>query len=51
MSMKLREMLDKRNKAITDARTFVDKADSEKRALTTEERASYDAAMKEEGEF
>jgi len=40
-------MLDKRNKAITDARTFVDKADSEKRALTTEERASYDAAMKE----
>jgi HK97 family phage major capsid protein len=47
MSANLREMLEKRNKAVTDARVIVDKADAEKRALTTEEKVNYDAYMKD----
>lgn len=44
---KLREMLDKRNTLITEARALVDKADTEKRNLTTEEKVRYDAIMKD----
>ena len=47
MSAKLREMLDKRNKAVTDARALIDKADVEKRVLTAEEKTSYDAFLKD----
>jgi HK97 family phage major capsid protein len=42
---KLREMLDKRNALITSARALVDKADAEKRSLTTEEKVTYDKTM------
>ena len=47
MSAKLREMLEKRNNAVTLARGFVDKADTEKREMTPEEVRQYDGHMKE----
>ena len=47
MSVKLREMLDKRNKAVTDARTLIDKAEAEKRDLTTGEKTGYEAFIKD----
>jgi len=42
---KLQEMRDARGKAIADARTILDKADAEKRSLSTEESAQYDTAF------
>ena len=45
MSVKLREMLDKRNTAVTQARTLVDKADTEKRSMTDDEKRQYDGYM------
>jgi HK97 family phage major capsid protein len=47
MSAKLREMLDKRNTMITQARAIVDKAEKEKRELNAEEKVNYDNAMKD----
>jgi HK97 family phage major capsid protein len=41
MSQKLQELRDARGKAIHDARAILDKADAEKRSLTTEEDAKY----------
>ena len=38
MASKLQEKLDKRNTAITQGRAFVDKADTEKRAMTDDEK-------------
>jgi len=51
MNAKLREMLDKRNRLITEARTVVDKADAEKRAMTDEEKGRYDTIMKDAGDI
>ena len=42
---KLQEMRDARGKAIADARTILDKADAEKRSLSTEESTNYDVAF------
>lgn len=39
--MKLKELREKRGELLADARALVDKADAEKRALTTEEDAKY----------
>jgi len=39
---KLQEMRDARGKAIADARSILDKADTEKRSLSAEENATYD---------
>ncbi|QXE85978.1 phage major capsid protein [Geomonas nitrogeniifigens] len=47
MSVKLREMLEKRNVAVTAARAMVDKADSEKRSLNEDEQRQYDAHLDE----
>lgn len=45
--MNIPELLQKRAKAIADARAFLDKAEAEKRALTQEEQNSYDTAFAE----
>ena len=42
---KLQEMRDARGKAIADARSILDKAEAEKRSLSTEESTNYDAAF------
>lgn len=47
MSIELRELLDKRNTAVTAARAFVDKADNEKRNMTDDEERQYNAHMEE----
>ena len=47
MSAKLREMLEKRNRSVTEARALVDKAETEKREMSAEETGQYDALMKE----
>ena len=41
MSQKLKEMRDARGQAVHDARAILDKADAEKRALTSEEDGKY----------
>jgi len=46
-----KELLEKRAKLISDARTIVDKADGESRELTAEERELFDKAYKEAGEL
>lgn len=51
MSVKLRELLEKRNKAVTEARALVDKADTEKRALSDEEKRQSDAFLKDAGDL
>lgn len=45
MTDKVQDLREKRAKALEQARNIVNKGDAEKRALTDEERASYDAAM------
>lgn len=47
MSLELREKLEKRNKAITEARSIVEKAEAEKRALNENEKRQYDLFMKD----
>jgi hypothetical protein len=47
MASKLQEMLDDRNRLITEARTLVDKADKEKRNMTDEENGRYETIMKD----
>jgi len=47
MQAKLRELQEKRNRAITEARALLDKADAEKRAMTAEERAQSDSLLNE----
>jgi len=47
MSAKLREMLEKRNRAVTEGRALVDKAEAEKRELSAEEKGQYDALLSE----
>lgn len=45
MSAKLREMLDKRNTLITQARALLDKAEAEHRNLSTEGKTQYDKML------
>jgi len=47
MSAKLREMLEKRNRSVTEARALVDKSEAEKREMSAEETGQYDALMKD----
>lgn len=47
MSVKLREMLEKRNVAVTQARALVDVAEKEKREMNDEEKRQYDAHMQD----
>jgi HK97 family phage major capsid protein len=47
MASKLQEKLDKRNTAITAGRALVDKADTEKRAMTTDEDRQYKSYLSE----
>lgn len=47
MSVKLREMLEKRNRNVTEARALVDKAETEKRNMTDDEKRQYDGFMTE----
>lgn len=51
MSVKLRELLEKRNRSVTEARAIIDKADNEKRALSDDEKRQSDALLKEAGDF
>lgn len=50
MSAALRELTEKRNRAITEARSLLDKAETEKRSLTEDEKRQSDALLKEAGE-
>ena len=43
MSKKLAELLEERNRLVKQSREVLDKAETEKRALTTEETTTYDA--------
>lgn len=47
MSVKLRELLEKRNRAITEGRALVNKAEVEKRELTDDEKRQVDAHIAE----
>ena len=49
--MKLNELLEKRAKAVADARTILDAAQAESRDLTDEESAKYDALMADAGKL
>ena len=49
--MKLNELLEKRAKAVADARAILDAAQAEGRDLTDEESAKYDALMAEAGKL
>lgn len=49
--MDLKELRDKRGKAVADARAILDTAEAEKRALTPEEDAQYSALIKEVGDL
>jgi HK97 family phage major capsid protein len=48
---KLREIQEKRNKAITAARALLDNAETEKRSMTDEEKRQSDALLKEAGDL
>ena len=48
MAKDLRELHEKRVKSIADARVLVDKADAEKRQMTSEEDRQYEAYMEDE---
>lgn len=50
-AVNLKELRDKRGKAVADARAILDKAEAEKRALTAEEDASYKAAFARQEEL
>lgn len=45
--MTIKEMLERKNKLITDARAILDSAETEKRKLTTEQDAEYETLMGE----
>lgn len=49
--MTLKELLEKRAKAVADARSIQDKADKEKRDLTADEAKQVDAHLKESHDF
>jgi HK97 family phage major capsid protein len=49
--MTVKELLEKRAKAIADARAIYNKAEQEKREPTAEERQQFDALMKQAAEF
>lgn len=51
MNAKLRELQEKRNRSITEARALLDKADAEKRSMTAEERGQSDALLNEAQEI
>lgn len=51
MAKDIRELMEKRSKAVADARILVDKADEEKRALTAEEEGQWNACMQDEQRF
>lgn len=48
MSNKIKDLREQRGKLIADARAIVDKADAEKRNLSTDERGQYDRLMNDE---
>lgn len=50
MSMKLKELRQKRGQLVHDARAILDKAENEKRALTAEEDAKYQDLFKQQEE-
>lgn len=47
MNKKLRELLEKKGRLITQSRAILEKADKENRNLTAEERTNYDASIEE----
>jgi HK97 family phage major capsid protein len=47
MSVELREKLEKRNKALTEARSIFERAEVEKRSMNADEQRQYDAHMKD----
>jgi HK97 family phage major capsid protein len=47
----LRELLEKRNRAVTEGRAFIDKADKEGRNMTEDETRQCDAFLREAGEL
>lgn len=49
--MTIRELRQRRAGFVSQARTILDKADSEKRSITQEEQNSYDGLMKQVGEL
>lgn len=51
MAKDIRELMEKRTKAVADARILVDKADEEKRSMTSEEERQWDAYMEDEKRF
>ena len=51
MSAKLKQLRDQRGKLVADARAILDKAETEKRALTAEEEANYQAAFAKQDEL
>ena len=50
MSSKLKKLRDQRGTLVKEARTIIDKAETEKRALTAEEDAKYDELFKKQDE-
>lgn len=51
MSAKLKQLRDQRGKLVADARAILDKAETEKRALTAEEDANYKKAFADQDEL
>ena len=51
MAKDIRELMEKRSKAVADARILVDKADEEKRPMNAEEERQWDAYMGDEQRF
>jgi HK97 family phage major capsid protein len=51
MKKRLKELREKRLKAVHDARAILDKADAEKREMTSEEKGQWDAHMNDERKY
>lgn len=51
MAVELRELLEKRNRAVTEGRAFIEKAEKEGRNMTEDETRQCDALLKEAGEL
>src|SRR5690348_2398525 len=49
MSKKLNALREERNRIVTEARTILDKAETEKRDLSAEENGKYEELMTEQG--
>lgn len=48
---RINELRQRRNELVTQARALLDKAEAEKRALTSDEEVQYDKLMKEQGDI